>query len=210
MLWTQDDIKAADRIQRLNIINSITGIKPANLVGTRSTDGHSNLAIFSSMVHLGSNPPLLGMVFRPQGDVRRHTYENMMENGFYTINHVHSAYTEQAHYTSAKFEADESEFATCGFTEEFIKGFDAPFVKESPLKIGMKYEQSIPIEANGTTLVIGSVQLIEVADEAISPEGYIDLEVLGTAGIGGLNSYYKLHKLGSYPYARTSDLPDFT
>lgn len=207
MIWTKDDIAAANRIQRLNIINSITGIKPANLIGTRSALGQSNLAIFSSVVHLGSNPPLLGMITRPEGEVRRHTYENLKETGFYTINQVPSHMTEQAHYTAAKFPEDASEFEGCGFEEVYLKDFQAPFVKESPLKIGLQYEQSIPIEANGTILVIGSVQLLEVADEAISTEGYIDLEVLGTAGISGLNSYYKLQKVGEYPYARVSEVP---
>ena len=56
--------KKLDRKYRLNLINSITGIKPANLVGSRSADGFDNVAIFSSLVHLGSNPAQLGLVMR--------------------------------------------------------------------------------------------------------------------------------------------------
>ena len=54
-----------DKISRLNLINSITGVKPSNLIGTKSKDGFSNLAIFSSVVHLGSKPPLIGFITRP-------------------------------------------------------------------------------------------------------------------------------------------------
>lgn len=209
MLWTEEDIKKADRIKRLNIINSITGIKPANLVGTRSLTGHSNLAIFSSAIHLGSNPPLIGLIFRPEGSVPRNTFDNLRSGRFYTLNHVTDNVTQSAHYTSAKFDSDVSEFETCGLEEEYLQNFHAPFVKNSPVKIGMRYEQHIPIEANGTTLVIGSVVLIKIEDEAVSNEGYLDLEALGSVGIGGLNSYYTLKKYAEYPYARVSELPDF-
>ena len=46
MLLDKNDIYELDRIKRLNIINSITGIKPANLIGTKSKEGVNNVAIF--------------------------------------------------------------------------------------------------------------------------------------------------------------------
>ena len=58
MHLTKEQIQKTSRIKRLNIINSITGVKPANLIGSISENGHSNLAVFSSIVHLGSNPAL--------------------------------------------------------------------------------------------------------------------------------------------------------
>jgi len=130
---TRKDIDALNKIKRLNLINSITGIKPANLIGTADSLGTSNLAIFSSIVHIGSNPPLLGMIVRPTGEVARHTYANILDRGYYTINHVPNHMTEQAHQTSAKYDKEVSEFDACGFTEEYIDGFVAPFVKESAI-----------------------------------------------------------------------------
>ena len=59
-------------------------------------------------------------------------------------------------------------------------------------------------------MIIGSVEHIFVKDDAISNEGYIDLEKLKSTGIGGLNSYYSLKKINSYPYARLSELPKFS
>ena len=58
MKFTSNDIKNLDKVYRLNLINSITGIKPANLIATRSKNGVDNVAIFSSVVHLGSNPAI--------------------------------------------------------------------------------------------------------------------------------------------------------
>ncbi|RAK02677.1 flavin reductase (DIM6/NTAB) family NADH-FMN oxidoreductase RutF [Larkinella arboricola] len=210
MHLTKEDLDNTERIRRLNIINSVTGIKPANLIGTVSGKQQSNLAIFSSVVHLGSNPALLGFVLRPERDAGQHTYENILETGYYTINHVHEDFMERAHYTSAKFKKEESEFDQCHFTEEYLAGFPAPFVQESSLKIGLKFLQGLPIEINGTMLIIGQIEHLIVPDEAIDEEGHFDLSRVNDVGISGLNSYYRLTKLGQFPYARPQTMPDFS
>ncbi len=209
MHLTKDDLYQLERRKKLNIINSITGIKPANLIGTVSEDNIPNLAIFSSIVHLGSNPALLGFIVRPTGEVPRNTYENILANGLYTINHVRESFVKNAHYTSAKFDREVSEFDACGLTDEYLSDFKAPFVKESTIKIGMKYCESIPIERNGTILVIGEVEHIILPDEAVNEKGYIDLEQAETAGISGLNSYYSVEKIASFPYVRVEEVPEF-
>ena len=206
---TKHDILSMEKIYRLNLINSVTGIKPANLIGTRSSDQNSNLAIFSSVVHLGSNPPLLGFVMRPQGEVKRHTYENIQETGYYTINHIHDSFVERAHYTSAKFDKEVSEFKECGMTEEYVGNFYAPFVKESQLKLGMSHLENIPIKSNGTMLIVGTIEHLILEREALSTEGYVDLDRLDSVGISGLNSYYRFKKIFDLPYARVSEVPDF-
>ena len=45
-----------------------------------------------------------------------------------SFNHISKNMVERAHFTSAKFSEDESEFHHCNFDEEYIKGFNAPFV----------------------------------------------------------------------------------
>ncbi len=209
MILNEKDIQALDRIKRLNIINSVSGIKPGNLIGTISNSGQTNLAVFSSVIHLGSNPALLGFIMRPLPDVRRHTYENILENNCYTINHIHINDVQKAHYTSVKFDKNISEFDACNFSEEYIEDFPAPFVKASPLKIGMQFVEEIPIKANGTIMMIGKIKHIIFPDGILSEEGYLDLQQLGSAGISGLNTYYAVKKLASFPYARLHELPDF-
>ena len=209
MHLTKEQIQQTSRIKRLNIINSITGVKPANLIGSISENGHSNLAIFSSIVHLGSNPALLGFILRPQHEVRRDTYDNIMQTKYYTINHIPSDYVENAHYTSAKFDKEDSEFERCKFSEEYLFDFDAPFVKESRVKIGLKLEEMLPIKLNKCVMVIGSIQHLWVDDVAVEDDGQINLELLDDVGIGGLNSYYKLKRIAQFPYARVNELPDF-
>jgi len=200
-----NEIKSLDKIYRLNLINSVTGIKPANLIGTKNSQGVENLAIFSSVVHLGSNPPLIGMVTRPTDEVPRHTFSNIEESGVYTINAVGAEMTKEAHYTSAKFEEEESEFEACGFIPEYVDGFVAPFVQQSKLKMGLKLVDQYPIRQNGTILLVGEIQHLIVEDDAITSEGYLELDKLNLAGISGLNTYYRLNKIDTYPYARVND-----
>ncbi|MFT4754088.1 MAG: flavin reductase (DIM6/NTAB) family NADH-FMN oxidoreductase RutF [Salibacteraceae bacterium] len=208
MVYTKDDIKQLDRVSRLKIINSVTGIKPANLIGTTDDNGNTNLAIFSSIVHLGSNPALIGFISRLQTNEVRHTYRNIQENGWYTINHIHPEFVKNAHYTSAKFDAGVSEFEQCNLTEEYVNDFKAPFVKESNFKMGMRFKEAVDINLNGTVLIIGEVEILLLPDNA-KIEGDIDLEATNGVGISGLNSYYSLNKIANYPLARVNELPEF-
>ena len=197
------------KVKRLNIINSITGIKPANLISTIDERNRHNLAIFSSVVHLGSNPALIGFILRPQEKIRRHTYENILENGYYTINHLPNHKTLEGHYTSAKFDKETSEYDVCHFTPEFQHEFPVPYVKESFLKMGLKHVENIPIKYNGTVMIVGKILQVYVAKSSLSEEGYINLEEAKSVGISGLNTYYDLKKIASYPYARPHELPHF-
>ncbi|MEC7755622.1 MAG: flavin reductase family protein [Bacteroidota bacterium] len=203
MQLSKDQLLSLDRICRLNLVNSLTGIKPANLIGTVNTRGVTNLAIFSSVIHLGSNPPLLGMVTRPLGEVRRHTYENIKETGVFTINSVPNSMTKAAHYTAAKFEDNESEFEHCGFTPEYLSEFKAPFVRESPLKMGLQLVDELPIKHNDTRLLISEIEYLCCEQEV--GDGHLNLEELQLAGISGLNSYYTLEKIAEYPYPRKEE-----
>ena len=138
MHYDKKSIDQLDRVTRLKLINSVTGVKSGNLVGTVSESGHTNWAVFSSIVHLGSNPSLLGFISRPQTEEVGHTFRNIRQTGFYTINHIHPKFAKKAHYTSAKFPSDVSEFDACELSELYVDNFKAPFVKESVFKMGVK------------------------------------------------------------------------
>lgn len=206
--FSQTDIQQLERFYRANLINSVSGYKPANLIGTVSADGVTNLAIFSSVVHLGADPALLAFIQRPLGE-QGHTYYNIRENGFYTINHVNRKIVERAHYTSAKFDADVSEFEVCALTPEWLAGFHAPFVLESQVKIGMRFVQEIPIALNNTIMVIGQIEHLFIAEHAIRENGSIALDQVDGVCISGLESYYDTSHLAAFPYAKISALPDF-
>ena len=208
MHYTESEIKELNSITRLKLMNSITGIKSANLIGTISEKGCTNLAIFSSVVHLGSNPALVGFVIRPNNDVKRDTLDNILETKQFTINHVHSSFIEKAHYTSLNFNHDQSEFDYCNLESFYIDNYLPPFVKESKVKIGLKLNEIIPVKSNGCKFIIGEVEhvLIDASIDLLS-EGSINLEDSNSVGVGGLNSYYSMSKIAELPFPRLSTTP---
>lgn len=196
-----DDLMEMPSRYRGNLLNKVSGIKPANLIGTISKTGHSNLAIFNSVVHIGANPPYLGFVLRPT-TVERHTYENIKETGIYTINQITTVIYKKAHQTSAKYKRGDSEFEKVGLTEEYSANFKAPFVKESTIKIALEFEEEQLIKCNETRLIIGKITQLILPENVVAADGDINLEELDCIGIGGLDSYYSIQKLNTYAYAK--------
>ena len=209
MFFEEADIFNLDKVKRLKLINSITGVKPANLIGTRSSDGITNLAIFSSIVHLGSNPPLISFVTRTSKEVNRNTLANILSTNFFTINQIQKSFVKNAHYTSAKFNASTSEFQMCKLDEEYINNFYAPFVKQSNLKIGLELKEVIKITSNDSTLVVGEIKQITTKKEYLKDDFMFDLEKSGALAIGGLNEYFTIENIANFPYVRLNDFPSF-
>merc|ERR1712166_749016 len=114
--FNRKDIDKLDKIYKINLINSCSGFKSANLLGSICTEGISNVAIFSSVIHLGSNPPTLGFVLRPT-TVPRNTHKNIKDIGYFTINHIYEDIIDDAHHTSAKYPEEISEFDVTSLEE---------------------------------------------------------------------------------------------
>ena len=200
-LETHFDLQALEAMEgrtRATLINKITGYKTANLIGTRSGIGVENLALFNSVVHIGANPPYLGFILRPT-TVPRHSYDNILETGCYTINQVTSDIHKKAHCTSGKFPSGTSEFEACRLTPVYHGGFKAPFVAESAIKIGLAFKEE-HLLCNGTRLIVGRISHLYLPDGAVASDGDIALEKLDTVAIGGLDTYYMGKKLGRYGY----------
>jgi flavin reductase (DIM6/NTAB) family NADH-FMN oxidoreductase RutF len=185
----RQDFEELDHIFRINLINSCSGFKSANLIGTKSNLGIPNVAVFSSVTHLGSNPPLLGVIFRPVTDVPRNTYENIKETGQFTINHIDASIINDAHHTSAKYDKDVSEFDITGLEEEYKNGWHAPFVKNAPIQMALTYCEEYKIKANGTIQLIGEIKDLFIKSDLLEKDGFINLSKANIVAINGLDGY---------------------
>ena len=185
----REDFEKLNHIYRINLINSCSGFKSANLIGTKSNSGHTNLAVFSSVTHLGSNPPLLSIIFRPVSDVPRNTYENIKETGQFTINHIHEPIIEKAHHTSAKYCKHISEFEVCNLQEEYKNNWHAPFVKGSPVQMALTYCEEYLIKSNNCIQLIGEIKDLYVQDNLLENDGFINLSKGKITAINGLDGY---------------------
>jgi flavin reductase (DIM6/NTAB) family NADH-FMN oxidoreductase RutF len=203
--FSLSDIQAMERIPRLTLINAITGYKSANLIGTADSEGLTNLAIFSSAVHIGSDPPLIGIVTRPivpDGKTSRHTYDNIKNTGFFTINHVSKSLVERAHQTSASYPDGVSEFEAVGLTPQYLGLKNVPYVLESAIKMGLEFVEELSIKSNGTIMIIGKVVELFLPENCLDEKGNLDLMLAETVALSGLDTYYKAKMLHRLPYAR--------
>jgi flavin reductase (DIM6/NTAB) family NADH-FMN oxidoreductase RutF len=195
------DIEAMDKLARVQFATSLPGVKPVCLVGTRNAAGIGNLAPFSSVVHLGSNPALLGMITRPDV-VERHSLANILGSRCWTLNHLHPGIVVAAHQCSARYPADVSEFEATGLTEHREPDFAAPFVAESRFRIGLELAELIDIASNGTKLIVGRVTMVQVEESRLHPDGSIHLEGLDVVASTALDTYFGITPLVRLPYAK--------
>lgn len=186
--FTQSAINEMQHLYKINLINSCSGYKSANLIGTKSLNGTSNVAVFSSITHIGSNPALLGFFLRPT-TVIRNTYENIKETGYFTINHIHENILTEAHHTSAKYHKSISEFNMTSLEEEYKNEYDVPFVKDAPIQIRMQYAEEYDIKVNQTILLIGEIKDLFIKDNLLDEDGFVNLSKGNIACINGLDGY---------------------
>lgn len=194
-----NDILQLEKQARTNLINSLSGVRTASLIGTQNGTGLTNLAIFNSVMHIGANPPYMGFIMRPVS-VERHTYQNIKETGCFTINHVHEGIYKQAHQTSARYAV--SEFEATALTPFYSNQIAAPYVAESMVKIGLTFEEEQPIACNNTILVIGKVVEVMVSNNLLDADFTLQLHQGQTVAAGGLDTYYSVNKLNTLPYAK--------
>ena len=199
--YSREDIDQLEQRFRAQLINSLSGFKSLNLIGTQSKSGVHNLAVISSVVHLGANPPLMGYISRPIA-APRHTLQNILETGFFTLNHIQASFYEQAHQASARYDEAVSEFEAVGLTPEFSKNFHAPYVKESTIKIGLTYREHMEVSLNETLFVIGEIKEIWLPDDVTAKDGYVDIEKAGTVTCSGLDAYHTTQRLQRLTYAK--------
>lgn len=200
------DLSKMESRFRASFINSLGGFKSVILIGTKNYSGQENLAIFNSLIHLGANPALCAFIVRPDLSPR-HTLENILETKYYTINHLTENIYKAAHQTSAGYPKENSEFEKVGLKPEYEKTFFAPYVKESLIKFGCEFVQKIPIELNGTTLIIGKIIEIYIPENCIRKDGFVDIEQAGTLTVSGLDSYHNTKKIARLSYAKPDLIP---
>ena len=198
---TRSEWDLLSKIHRLNLINSCTGYKSANLIGTQSENGIANVAVFSSVTHLGSSPALLGFILRPNV-VPRDTYNNIKASGYFTVNHIAQNMIAQAHQTSASYDADISEFDMVNLEKEYLSDINVPFVKESPVKLLCRYLNEYEIAENNTIHIIAAIEEIYFKEEIMHEDYWLQLDKANVVAINGLDGYCLPKILDRFDYAR--------
>jgi flavin reductase (DIM6/NTAB) family NADH-FMN oxidoreductase RutF len=199
-----DSLKQLPSRKRATLLNNLCGLRSANLIGTRGVST-TNLAIFNSVLHLGSDPALIGVIFRPL-TVERHTYDNIKEFKAFTVNAVNQSIISKAHQTSAKYPENSSEFEAVGLTAQYREESHLPFVAESPIQLLCHFSKEHLLE-NGCVLVTASIESIYIQESALENDMFVNHQLVNSIAIGGLDAYYSVVFEGRYAYATVDETP---
>lgn len=199
---SKEALKKLPKIARLNLVNSCTGYKSANLIVTKSAAGIENVAIFSSVTHLGSDPALIGFILRPT-TVPRNTYKNIKETEYFTVNHITADMIADAHHTSANYDETISEFDKTNLESEYIDHIQFPFVKGSPVRLLCKYLNEYEIKENGVIHIIASIETIyHDANLVAGKEYFLQLDKAKVVTVNGLDGYCLPTLIDRFEYSR--------
>ena len=201
MIYYKKNIESMEMRNKINFVNCLVGAKSSNMISTISNYGAENISIFSSVIHLGSNPALIGFLIRPQDNILTDTYRNIIEVKQYGINSISTNMIKNAHYTSKKYKKNESEFELCAIEKEYIDKYPIPFSLDSKIKIGLKYIEEKEI-INKCKLIVGEVELIKVDTEYVNNDGIIDFNKINATCITGSSTYNKIEKIDQLAYMR--------
>lgn len=181
--------------------NSLSGPRPAVMLGTHDDHRVSNLALFNSVVHVGANPPLLGFVLRPT-TVERHSWQNINLNKHYTFNYFNETQISKAHQSAAKYPAEVDEFEAIGIEKVHIEGVNAPFVKDATIRVGLEFREALKIKCNGCRFVVGEVIYVDFDQAILMEDGLLRHDEAETILVSGLDAYHTQQLIKRMPYAR--------
>ena len=71
----------------------------------------------------------------------------------------------------------------------------------------MKFEEKVDISINGTILIIGSIQFIELDEQLLSSDGFVNLAQAQTLTCAGLDAYFENTLVQRLSYAKPEKWP---
>ena len=179
-------VEELDAASSYKLTTSLIAPRPIGWIGTRSTEGTSNLAPYSFFNVVASYPPTF--VVAPSTVARRDTLDNLAETRVFTVNVVSESTVQAMNASAGSFPADVSEFDACGLTEVDASTIDAPMVGEAIAN----FECTVThlVELGSGMLVVGEASKIHVVDRVVEDNFRIDQNQLHLIGrhAGGMYS----------------------
>jgi flavin reductase (DIM6/NTAB) family NADH-FMN oxidoreductase RutF len=150
-----------ETVDAYRLMTAVVVPRPIAWVTTLSTEGTVNLAPHSFYTVACARPPIVQFTSVGAKD----TLRNALATGEFVVNLAHGPLIEAVNNSSAAFDQDESEPAQLGITMEPSEVVRPPRVRDSPVSIECTLHSTV--ELGDSTLVLGAVQVITVAEEVL-------------------------------------------
>ena len=154
--------------------------RPIGWLSTISSNEVVNLAPYSQWQNLTFDPPMVMFAANQlSSGERKHTVVNAEETGWFVWNMATYDLREAVNISAMELPAEINEFERAGVTP--ISSIDAPCprVKESPAHFECRYLSTHRLRGNSShgwvEVVYGEVVRIHVDDDAITPDGKLDI-----------------------------------
>lgn len=183
------EIEALDRNHRRILVNRMQGVRAAVLLGTYSEKGVANLGLFFSLQHLGADPALMGVVFRPESSMGQ-SLGNLRFRRWISANYMPSEEIDRVHRCSAAFASEVSEFESTGLPLHTETDIPAPFVGNAPIRLALEYHSEIKLP-NECILALLHLRKLWIEPSALDSETRLP-RFDSLLHVNGLDAYYSL------------------
>jgi flavin reductase (DIM6/NTAB) family NADH-FMN oxidoreductase RutF len=166
---------------RYNPYKSIVVPRPIGWISTVSTEGIVNLAPYSQFNNLAYDPPyvMFSAASFPESGRRKDSAKNAADTGEFVVNMATYDLREAVNITSRFVPPEVDEAALAGLEMIPSHLVKPPRVKASPVHLECKFHSSLALPARVRDqvhhLVIGRVVGVHIRDDALTPEGKLDV-----------------------------------
>ncbi len=181
-----------------NPLKAIVSPRPIGWISSRGRDGSVNLAPYSYFNAIGEQPPMVMFSSAPSGNTSKDSLRNVLETKEFVVNIVSANLSDAMNISSGSFPYGTNEFTEAGLAMADCKTVTVPRVRAAPAALECLLWQAIelptPQDGAASTIVLGTVTGIHIADEVIV-DGKIDVTI-----------YQPLARLGYMDYAKITTL----
>ena len=154
--------------------------RPIAWISTINLEGVHNLAPYSQFQNLTFDPPYVMFSANQSTQGRRKdTVVNTEQTGEFIYNMSTYDLREAVNRSAAEVPPEVDEFDLAGVTKAPSIRVKACRVAESPVQFECRYHQTVRLPGNGpmgtADVVIGRVVMVHIKDDAIGPDGRIDV-----------------------------------
>jgi flavin reductase (DIM6/NTAB) family NADH-FMN oxidoreductase RutF len=164
-----------------NPYKSIVVPRPIGWISTVSRDGVVNLAPYSQFNNLGYDPPyvMFSANSLPGTGRRKDSARNAADTGEFVVNMATYELREAVNITSQLLPSGTDEAALAGLEMIPCRIVNAPRVAASPVHLECRFHCSLALPGNAFDqvhhVVIGRVVGVHIRDDALTPEGKLDV-----------------------------------
>ncbi len=166
---------------RFNPYKSIVVPRPIGWISTISHDGIVNLAPYSQFNNLAYDPPfvMFAASSRPGSGRRKDSAKNAADTGEFVVNMATYALREAVNLTAQLLPPEIDEAAHAGLDMIASRLVRPPRVAASPVHLECRFYGSLALPArtrdNVHHVVIGRVVGVHIRDDALTPDGKLDV-----------------------------------